>query len=69
MTAQELDDEGYHPKAGGSKPIMHLILRKRDTHYTYMTWSHDGKEFSIPMILNSDEKNIVERRINEQHDN
>jgi hypothetical protein len=68
MTAQEIDAEGYHPIAGGTKPIMHFILRKRRANgehdpYTYMTWSHDNKEFTIPMILNDYEIGLVKKSL------
>jgi hypothetical protein len=69
MTPQNLDSLGYHPIAGGTKPIMHFILRKRRANgehdpYTYMTWSHDNKEFTIPMILNNHEIGIVKDKLN-----
>jgi len=69
MTPQNLDAEGYHPIAGGTKPIMHFILKKRlakggNDPYTYMSWSHDNKEFTIPMILNSCEIGVMKNKIN-----
>lgn len=57
MTINQLNAEGYKIKAGNIKPdsdreIKYFLLLHKKT-YNYITWSFDGKNFTIPMIINN----------------
>ena len=57
MTIPQLQSEGYKVKAGTLKPKVDreiksfLLLHKKC--YNYITWSMDGENFTIPMIINN----------------
>lgn len=69
MTAQQIDSLGYVPIAGASKPIMFIVLRHRPySGHTFIIWSHDGKEFTYPTVLQQHDKDIIKNKLRKSID-
>lgn len=59
MVINEIESEGYRIKAGRITPAesrsAKSVLLLSKGNYKYLSWSFDGKEFTIPMKIENDE--------------
>jgi hypothetical protein len=71
MTAQAIDALGYVPIAGGSKPILHIVLRRKGEPYhgkRFLTWSHGNGEFVEPEELDQRDRDIIKKKLRKSID-